>query len=145
MFVYFFIIFIIKILKNINLNENTRSSFIFLSNIYHLLNKKDKMYLYSFIFLFFTSIFNHQNKNKIINIIDKIAVYNIVYQGGYRLFKHRKSDELFVSTVICFIYVIYLYYFLIPLKSLSKKNKKKLHSLIHFSSSIGHHYIILTI
>ena len=71
---------------NMKINENTITSGIFLSNIYHLYNKNDSMYMYSFVMLFFSSILYHQIYYKIYKNIDEIFVYNIILQGSYRTF-----------------------------------------------------------
>ena len=70
--------------NNIQINKNALSSTLFLTNAIHLYSKNDNIYMWSFILLNVTSILYHQTYNKLIKILDKIVVYNIVYQGGYR-------------------------------------------------------------
>ena len=47
------------------INGNAISACLFMTNIYHLYNKGDDVYLYSFIMLFISSILYHQTSNVI--------------------------------------------------------------------------------
>ena len=122
---------------SIKINENTITSSIFLSNIYHLQNKNDSIYMYSFVMLFFSSILYHQTYKPIFKNIDKIFVYNIILQGSYRTFITNKYNILTSYTMCMFILTLYTYYF-----KILKENHLRNHSYIHLFSSIGHHMII---
>ena len=115
-------------------NLNTITSFIFLSNVYHLYNKDDEIYMYSFIMLFLSSILYHETYNKSYKKIDALFVINIIFQGGYRTFIINNYTIYTNYTIICFILTLYSYNF--------KKNNSCNHSCIHILSSIGHHMII---
>lgn len=121
--------------NNIQINKNTLSSTLFLTNAIHLYSKNDNIYMWSFILLSVTSILYHQNYNKLIKIIDKIFVYNIVYQGGYRTLLINNYNWFTNYTIFIFLIILYSYYF--------KINTIQNHSYIHLLSSIGHHIIIL--
>ena len=115
-------------------NLNTITSFIFLSNIYHLYDKNDDIYMYSFIMLFFSSILYHETYNKSYKKIDQLFVINIIIQGSYRTFIINNYTIYTNYTIISFILTLYTYYF--------KRNTICNHSYIHILSSIGHHMII---
>lgn len=115
-------------------NLNTITSFIFLSNIYHLYNKDDDIYMCSFIMLFCSSILYHETYNNFYKKIDQILVYNIILQGSYRTFIINNYTIYTNYTIILFILTLYAYFF--------KINTTLNHSYIHILSSIGHHMII---
>ena len=121
--------------NNIQINKNALSSTLFLTNAIHLYSKNDNIYMWSFILLNVTSILYHQTYNKLIKILDKIVVYNIVYQGGYRTLLINNYNWFTNYTIFIFLIVLYLYYF--------KINTIQNHCYIHLLSSITHHMIIL--
>jgi len=80
-------------------NLNAYTSLFFLSNIYYLLDASDIIYLSSFIILLITSVIFHSTKLKYIGYIDKIATYNIIFQGGYSFI--RKSLKKYINKYKC--------------------------------------------
>lgn len=125
-------------LWKISINENVITSTLFISNTIHLYAKKDNVYMYSFALLYGSSVLYHGTYNKIAYILDKIMVYNIIYQGGYRALVTNDYNSLTLGTVSCLMMTLYSYYF-----KLNKINSIRNHSYIHLFSSIGHHMIIL--
>ena len=125
---------------------NAYTSLFFLSNIYYLLDMNDIIYLRSFIILLIMSVTFHSTKLKYIGYIDKIATYNIVYQGGVRLLEnHSKSNLISMGVILCFLSVIYLYVYgyIYNKFCFDKKYKEIYHGILHMQSSIGHLLIVL--
>lgn len=130
------------------LSTNTKSSFLFLLNIGFLMTKNDSVYLYSFILLLITSVLHHQIKNnEFLRLIDKAAVYNVVYQGGVRFFMSDERNILIDVFVIAnFIIDIILH----PIGRIVKrfcgdenvKNAEFYHAIMHVSAVLGHLGII---
>ena len=126
-------------LSNINLNAKT--SFFFLTNMIHLLFKTDDIYFYSWCILFITSIVGHQTRNYFILIIDKIMVYNVIFQGGMRYLNFFDYDYNDIIVLILFILVIVIYH--IEMNYIkSYKTQISMHCIVHLLASIGHHFII---
>ena len=133
----------------------TLSSHLLIMNIIYLYMKDDPIYFYSFVILFCTSILNHTTNNKIIRIIDKIAVYNVVYQGGTRFYKEKMKDEsikdksISVLVVFFFLSCIYFYFYgainnIIGIKT-SAQLEPYYHCITHLSGALGHLLIIYKI
>ena len=126
-------------LSNINLNAKT--SFFFLTNMIHLLFKPDDIYFYSWCILFITSIVRHQTKYPFTLIIDKIMVYNVIFQGGMRYLKFFDYDYNDVVVLILFMLVIIIYH--IEMNYIKSYNTQiSMHCIVHLLASIGHHFII---
>lgn len=119
------------------IRENTISSTVFLTNIIHLFYKDDNVYMYSFICLFLASVMYHQTYNNKIRIIDKIVMYNVVLQGGNRLYKNTVDIYTYI-TVSFFLSTVYIYY----ICNRNIYEKYHLHSVLHILGSLGHHLII---
>ena len=99
------------------------SSFVFIINI--LVAFYYGYYLYAGLFfaLLLTSLLHHSHYNLLTNIFDKIAIYCIVFYGGYLFYKKLKeyigSKEKFTAKqyllsaaiLITFLSTIFLYYY----------------------------------
>lgn len=119
------------------INGNTLSACLFMTNIYHLYDKGDDVYLHSFIMLFISSILYHQTYNVICKRFDEGMIYNVIYQGSYRTFIVNDYNAFTHYTIICFVLTLYTYYC-----KIYKDNPTKNHALLHLITSIGHHMII---
>jgi len=62
------------------------SSFLFLTNVLAALYFKHYIYAFLFLMLSLSSIIHHSSRTKLTNIIDKIALYSIIFYGGYIFF-----------------------------------------------------------
>jgi len=125
---------------------NTYTSLFFLTNIYYLLDVNDIIYLKSFIMLTLTSVIYHYTKLRYLGYIDKVAVYNIIFQGGIRLLKnYSKSKLITICVIFNFLSVIYLYVYgyMYNKYSFDKEYNEFYHGILHFQSSIGHLLITL--
>jgi hypothetical protein len=123
------------------------SSFIFFTNVITTYLYK-KYYIYSYLFatLTATSLLFHSNPNIYTNIIDKCAIVAIVLYGGLMLYNKITIDNLHkvILIIASFISVLVLFFY-------GYYNKKycydinysnHYHCLLHFISSVGHHFII---
>jgi hypothetical protein len=119
------------------IHGNAISACLFMTNIYHLYNKGDNVYLYSFIMLFISSILYHQTYNVIWKRFDEGMIYNIIYQGGYRTVVVNEYNTYTMYTIICFILTLYTYYC-----KIYEGDSTLNHALLHGITSIGHHMII---
>lgn len=130
------------------LSTNTKSSFLFLLNIGFLMTKNDPVYLYSFILLFITSVLYHQNKHNVfLRLIDKAAVYNLIYQGGFRfIIAHERNIFIDIMILSNFIMDIILHPIGHKLKLFcgdeNVNNAEFYHSIMHICASFGHLCII---
>ena len=109
-------------IKNTDLDFEPKKNSCFYSSIFFITNSILALYynylLYSFLFfiLVITSLIIHKNTNFYTIIIDKIAIFCVVFYGGYLLFekcKHINSTSqiiLAIITVFTFLATIYLYY-----------------------------------
>ena len=133
----------------------TISTHLLLLNVIYLYIKDDPIYFYSFVILFCTSIMYHTTNNKIIRIIDIIAVYNVCYQGGIRFYKEILKDESVkdksISTMIIFFFFACIYFYLyeainnlIGVKT-SAQLEPYYHCMTHLSAALGHLLIIYKI
>jgi hypothetical protein len=132
------------------------SSFVFLMN--SGLAGIHKYYLYSGLFftLFATSLIVHSNTNNYTLLIDKIAIFAIVfYGGGLFALKCRTKNPCFCNlcitmmtmiTISTFLLTIYLYYYGFLHKKYCYHPDNTIanlyHSLLHLISFIGHSLII---
>ena len=128
-----------------NINFNTYTSLFFLSNIYYLLDSNDIIYLLSFITLFITSVLFHYTKLDYLGNIDKLASYNIILQGGLRLYQNYYKSYKYTLIIICYFFSVvylYLYGYMCDKYSFDKEKGHLYHGLLHFLSSMGHLFII---
>jgi hypothetical protein len=133
------------------------SSFVFLSNV--LLALYYEYYLYALLFaiLILTSTLYHSNYTFLTNVIDKIAIYCVVFYGGYLFYKkmmeYYKSgfntkryllSFLIVSTFLSNIF-LYYYGYLYDSFCFSEEqcSSEWSHSLLHCLGSFGHCCIVL--
>jgi hypothetical protein len=125
------------------------SSFVFILNILFAYYNQYYTYATLFFILLVTSIIHHSHYNETTCIIDKIAVYMVVFYGGY-LFYHKimrglsTTKEYIMSFVIVFTFLLtgILYHY-------GKMNQcfcfyheesiaARYHALMHIIASIGH-------
>lgn len=139
------------------------SSFLFLTNVIAALYFKHYIYAFLFFVLTFASIIHHSSRSKLTNIIDKIALYSVIFYGGYIFFSNFKSNiksniEIdvniqrcktiikYVLIIITFLAVVYLYTYGYLIDNFvfhpECKISQQYHCLMHLISSIGHHIII---
>ena len=149
-YVYFFYEYLLLVFKNIvvDISFNTYTSLLFVVNVYYLLSLNDNIYSRSFTLLLITSVINHSVKSRYISYVDKIATYNIIYQGGIRLFNnYHKSKILSIIVILSFISVVYLYFvgYIYSKYCFDKKYGRFYHGLLHFQSCFGHLLIMLLI
>jgi hypothetical protein len=137
---------LIKIFSNVS-NINVYTSCFFIINTVYLCFKNDLVYRNSFILLTLSSIMAHQTYNKTIILIDRLFVYNIVFQGGIRLlYFYDRSILHSLFIVINFLITIFLYnYGYKQSKFCFDKDKTtahNYHAVLHACSSLGHLSII---
>ena len=130
------------------INKNVISSFLFLSNFLHLINKNN-YYCLSFLLLLISSILYHSTKNEYILILDKIFCYNIILTGLFFFLKINKCDINTYIIIILFLSTIYIYvagyYFSKYIFDKDLIIRENFHVLFHFTASLGHHIIIYSI
>ena len=97
------------------------SSFLFLTNVLVALYFKHYIYAFLFLMLTLSSIIHHSSRTKLTNIIDKIALYSIIFYGGYIFFSNLKGNFKsniefnikiiikYVLIVATFLLVVFLY------------------------------------
>ena len=97
------------------------SSFLFLTNVLVALYFKHYIYAFLFLMLSLSSIIHHSSRTKLTNIIDKIALYSIIFYGGYIFFSNLKGNFKsniefnikiiikYVLIVATFLLVVFLY------------------------------------
>ena len=147
-------------LENITKHRNycILSSFIFLTNVLAGLYFKKYLYAFLFFLLTITSIIHHSSRTKLTNILDKVAVYSIIFYGGYKFYEHyantTKTSQFndlkiiikYILIVTTFLSVVYLYsygYLTNNYVFHTEYNVSQLyHILMHVISSFGHHIII---
>lgn len=123
------------------------SSFIFFTNVITTYLYK-KYYIYSYLFaaLTSTSLLFHSNPNIYTNIIDKCAIVAIVLYGGFMLYNKITIDNLHkvILIIASFISVLVLFFYGYYNKKYcyDPKYSNHYHCLLHFISSLGHHFII---
>ena len=133
------------------------SSFIFLTNVLAGLYFKQYLYAFLFLLLTLTSIIHHSSKTKLTNLLDKIALYCIIFYGGYKFYEHytntTKTSQFDIKTitkylliVATFLSVVYLYSYGYLTNNYvfhsEYKTSQLYHCLMHIISSLGHHIII---
>jgi cation transport ATPase len=133
------------------------SSFIFLTNVLAGLYFKQYLYAFLFLLLTLTSIIHHSSKTKLTNLLDKIALYCIIFYGGYKFYEHYtnttktsqfdiKTITKYVLIVATFLSVVYLYSYGYLTNNYvfhsEYKTSQLYHCLMHIISSLGHHIII---
>ena len=138
-----------------DINKLVFSSMVFLTNA--VVAFWHEYYLYSFFFLCLTitSFWHHTYYTDYSYVFDKIAVFSIVFYGGYLFYEKTiqdnqdKEPNLILSAIIVatFLATIFFYYGGYCLNDYcfhEDKNKADwFHSLMHIVSSIGHHFIII--
>ena len=131
----------------IKINLNTWSSLLFVSNIIHLWGKNESKYLVSWIILCSSSIIYHQTKNKYILIIDKLAIYNVTYNGLICFLKYEIDLIQRILITLTFVHVCILYFigYLYSKFIYDKIYGQRYHVLMHFIGCVGHHLITYNI
>jgi len=129
------------------------SSLIFLVNSAAAFSFGYMFYSIIFFILVITSLIVHSTCNIYTNIIDKIAIFMVVFYGGYLFYTKclrpidTKQVVYIISIISTFLITIYLYYFgYLNTKYCFCEDKQisnKYHSFIHFVSSFGHILVIL--
>ena len=133
------------------------SSFVFIINV--LIAYYYGYYLYAGLFfaLVITSLFQHSYYTFATTIIDKIAIYCIVFYGGYLFYKkliQLKIDELTVKQYILSVFIIstffltifmYYYGYLHSCLCFSDDDRQAnlFHSFMHCVSCFGHCCIVV--
>jgi len=92
-----------------------------------------------------------RSENRIENIIDKIAIFSVVFYGGRMLYTKQSDPEsnpiVGAIIVLTFLFCIGVYYYgYICNKYCFDPDPNignEYHALLHIISSIGHHMIIL--
>ena len=132
------------------------SSFIFLTNVLAGLYFKKYLYAFLFLLLTLTSIIHHSSKTKLTNLLDKIALYSIIFYGGYKFYEHYATTSTstkdltiiikYILIVTTFLSVVYLYSYGYLTNNYVFHSEYKMsqlyHCLMHIISSLGHHIII---
>ena len=132
------------------------SSFVFIINV--LVAFFYEYYLYAGLFfaLLITSLLHHSHYNSLTNILDKIAIYCIVFYGGYLFYKKLKeinkdkftAKQYLLSAIILitFFSTIFLYYYgyLNTCLCFSEDQTQAylFHSFMHCVGSFGHCCIV---
>ena len=132
------------------------SSFIFLTNVLAGLYFKKYFYAFLFLLLTLTSIVHHSSKTKLTNLLDKIALYSIIFYGAYKFYEHYANTTTstkdltiiikYILIVTTFLSVVYLYSYGYLTNNYvfhsEYKTSQLYHCLMHIISSLGHHIII---
>ena len=129
------------------------SSIVFITNSILALYYNYLVYSLLFFILVITSLIVHSNMNIYALVIDKIAIFCVVFYGGYVFFekcKHITSTSqifLVVITVYTFLATIYLYYYGYLYNTYCYHPDKDIgnlyHSLLHAIASVGHNIIVI--
>lgn len=128
------------------------SSFIFVTNVIAGIYFKQYLYAGLFLLLTITSVIHHSSKTKLTNLLDKIALYSIIFYGGYKFYDHYKNafdlkiTIKYILIVITFLSVVFLYTYGYLTNNYVFHHEYKIsqlyHVLMHLISSFGHHIII---
>ena len=130
------------------------SSFVFLTNVVAGIYFKQYLYAFLFLFLTYTSIIHHSSKTPLTNILDKIALYSIIFYGGYKFYTNVKNqDQIYLITLFKYIFIIITFLSVVYLYSYGYltsnyvfhpeyKMSQLYHVIMHLVSSFGHHIII---
>ena len=133
-----------KIEKN---NINVYSACLFLINIIAGYKYKYNLYTILFTLLWITSVIYHSNPNNYTYYIDQVAVFSVVFYGGYIFCKNciwtTILDKFICICIIAtFLGTIFLYHYGKKTNTLCKDPCKKTgqlyHALLHGLTSIGH-------
>ena len=130
--------------KSLKIHENPLvwSSLTFSTNMIHAFYSGLYTYSICFAFLTITSIIVHTEYNIYTNIIDKFAIAIIVIYGGYRVWSKidgtLRTSLLIFLCVLTFCISVGLYIY----KS-GVNDDTLYHIMMHYISSLGHHFIIL--
>lgn len=130
--------FFAEYIRLIRINILVMTSFLFLTNCIHIYAKQDLMYFYAFLSLFLTSSLYHSTRLSWILTLDKMAILNVVIQGGIRLIMNAHHYWSYSCiAMVCFFFNIYLYY-------IGRQCSKSIywHAILHLTGSIGHHCIM---
>ena len=127
------------------------SSFIFLTNVFLAVYYEYYLYAFLFLLLTITSVFHHTKESIYTNLIDKIAVYCVIFYGGFIFYNKYKEDQMNIIKpcliILTFLSVVFLYVYGYLTDDysfhLDINISQKYHSLLHLISSIGHHIIIV--
>lgn len=123
------------------------SSFLFLTNSYHLYLKKDNLYSLAFFTLFLSSVQFHYSQNEFYEIIDKLVVYIVVIVGGIRLFYNWQHSLLHYFVVATFLGTVYMYWIGYTQNTCVWHPDRYIsytwHVMMHALGSLGHHTIAL--
>ena len=130
------------------------SSFVFLTNVVAGIYFKQYLYAFLFLLLTYTSIVYHSSKTLLSSILDKIALYSIIFYGGYKFYINVKNqDQIYVKNIFKYIFIVTTFISVVYLYSYGYltnnyvfhpeyKMSQLYHVLMHLISSIGHHIII---
>jgi len=129
------------------------SSFVFLTNVVAGIYFKQYLYAFLFLFLTYTSIVHHSSKTPLTNILDKVALYSIIFYGGYKFYTSIISKNISSKNIIKYIFILTTFLSVVYLYSYGYltsnyvfhpeyKMSQLYHVLMHLISSIGHHIII---
>jgi hypothetical protein len=127
------------------------SNFIFLINVIVAIYYKYYTYAAVFMFLMVTSLYHHSHYTEVTRIVDKIAIYLVVFYGGYlfysKLRNHTEpmSTKEWVLTFLIgstFLSTILLYYYGYVTSSLcyceDSSTANYFHAFMHCVGSAGH-------
>jgi len=138
-----------------NISYCVYSSYLFATNTLAALYVHDYVYAFLFGMLTITSIIHHMIQNTYTSIIDRVAVYSVMFYGGYVFYSHiiNNSNSMniidlikYILIVATFLSVVYLYgigYFTEKFSFDPNNDVAEIsHCLLHAYGSIGHHIII---
>ena len=131
------------------------SSYLFATNTLAALYMGNYVYALLFCILTITSIIHHSIQNTYTSIIDKVAVYSVMFYGGYVFYHHIKNNFnslnvyklikyiLIISTFLAVVYLYVVGYLTKRFSFDTNKNRAEIsHCVLHAYGSIGHHIII---
>lgn len=133
------------------------SSLVFLLNVIIAFYYGYKLYATLFLLLMITSLCHHSNYTCSTRLIDKIAIYLVVFYGGYLFYekiREKKSEKLSFKTIILFLLIIstflstiVFYYYGYMTSSLCYCDDTTLasyfHAFMHCMGSFGHICIVM--
>jgi hypothetical protein len=130
------------------------SSFVFVINVLVALYYSYYLYAGIFFILLITSLLHHSHYNCLTTIIDKIAIYCVVFYGGHLFYTKLANHAAFTTkqyllsliTVITFLSTIAFYYYGYQNSclcfSIDETQSHLFHSFMHCISSFGHCCIV---
>jgi len=120
------------------MNTCTYSSLVFLTNVISAYLEDQPVYAVAFFLLTCSSVTFHRFNNTswyyVLFIIDQICMYMVVAFGGY-IFYLNPYDFTKLVSCACFLINISIYKW--------NDSSDKLHSILHYVASIGHHCLLL--